>query len=513
MFLGIKNKLTKTVTGGAIIIAFFSLFSRVLGLVRDRLLFSTFGAGDVLDTYYAAFRLPDLIFNTLVLGALSAAFIPVFLEYWHKDKEQAWKIANSVLNIILVVLLLLGVLGFYFAPEVVSIIAPGFDMEKRLATAELTRIMLLGIIFLGLSNIASSILNAFKRFTAFAIAPVMYNIGIIIGITILVPVIGIQGLAWGVVLGAFLHFFIQLPALAKLGFKYSFCFNWRMRGVWKIGALMLPRTFGLAINQINQVVNTAIGSTLAIGSVSIFNAANNLQAVPIGIFAIPIALAYFPLFSEAWVKQDIPHLIASFSKAMRRILFIAIPSSIFIILLRAHIVRLVLGSGAFDWTDTILTARCLSFFAISLFAQSLIPLIARMFYALQDTKTPVISSAISLGLNIYLSIKLSAIMGVVGLGLGFSIASILNVLVLWLLLRRKLGDLDDHNVFVSIIKITLISIIAGWLMYGMLFTIAPFVDTHSGIGLLTQAGTSAIVGVIIYFGLARLVRLEEFKIS
>ena len=132
---------------------------------------------------------------------------------------------------------------------------------------------------------------------------------------------------------------------------------------------------------------------------------------------------------------------------------------------------------------------------------------------MQDTKTPVISSAISLGLNIYLSIKLSAIMGVVGLGLGFSIASILNVLVLWLLLRRKLGDLDDHNVFVSIIKITLISIIAGWLMYGILFTIAPFVDTHSGIGLLTQAGTSAIVGVIIYFGLARLVRLEEFKIS
>jgi len=331
MFASLKHKLTTTITGGAIVIAGFSLLSRILGLIRDRLLFSTFGAGDVLDTYYAAFRLPDLIFNTLVLGALSAAFIPVFLEYWHKDKEEAWKIANSILNIILVTLFVLGVLAFYFAPELVSMIAPGFDLEKRIATAELTRIMLIGILFLGLSNIASSILNAFKRFTAFAIAPVMYNIGIILGITVLVPLFGIQGLAWGVVLGAFLHFFVQFPALSRLGFKYAFKVNWRMRGVWRIGVLMLPRTFGLAINQINQVVSTIIGSTLVVGSVAIFNAANNLQNVPIGIFAIPIALAYFPLFSEAWVKKDKQELIQAFSEAMRRILFIAIPSSIFIL--------------------------------------------------------------------------------------------------------------------------------------------------------------------------------------
>jgi putative peptidoglycan lipid II flippase len=456
--------------------------------------------------------LPDLIFNTLVLGALSTAFIPVFLEYWNKDKERAWRIANSILNIMLVVLVVLGLLAFYFAPEVVSWIAPGFDTEKRLVTAELTRIMLLGIIFLGLSNIASSILNAFKRFTAFAIAPVMYNIGIILGITILVPILGTQGLAWGVVLGAFLHFLIQLPSIARLGFKYTISFDFRLAGVRKIGSLMLPRTFGLAISQINQVVSTVIGSTLVIGSVAIFNAANNLQNVPIGIFAIPIALAYFPVFTDAWVKQDIPKLIQQFSKAMRRILFIAIPSSIFIILLRAHIVRLVLGAGEFGWTDTILTARTLSFFAISLFAQSLIPLIARVFYALQDTKTPVIVSVLSLALNIYLSIKLSLTMGVAGLGLGFSIASILNVLVLWLLLRKRLGDLDDHKVFASIMKISLISIVAGWALYGVLFVVAPYVDTHTGPGLLVQAGIAGLVGIGVYLGLSRLMRLEESKL-
>jgi len=258
-------------------------------------------------------------------------------------------------------------------------------------------------------------------------------------------------------------------------------------------------------------VSTIIGSTLAIGSVAIFNAANNLQNVPIGIFAIPVALAYFPLFSEAWVKKDVPHLITSFSKAMRRILFIAIPSSIFIILLRAHIVRLVLGSGEFDWTATTLTGRTLSFFAISLFAQSLIPLIARVFYALQDTKTPVAVSVLSLGLNIYLSIKLSATMGVAGLGLGFSIASILNMLVLWLLLRKRLGDLDDNRVFSSTMKITIASVVAGWALYAALFIVSPYVDTATGLGLMVQAGIAGTAGLAVYLGLGKLMEMEEMR--
>ena len=511
MVQSVKHKLFNTVTGGAIVIAGFSLLSRVLGLLRDRLLFSTFGAGDVLDTYYAAFRLPDLIFNTLVLGALSSAFIPVFLEYWHKDKKEAWNIANAVLNIMLIMLVALGIVAFIFTPELVSVIAPGFDLHKRLATAELTRIMLIGIIFLGLSNIATSILNAFKRFTAFAVAPVFYNLGIILGILVLVPRFGAEGLAWGVVLGAFLHFLVQIPTVARLGFKYTLCLRLTHKGVRKIGKLIVPRTFGLAINQIIQVVDTAIGSFLPIGSVAIFNAANNLQLVPIGIFAIPIALAYFPVFTEAYVKKDIPGLVASLSISMRRILFVAIPSSIFIILLRAHLVRLVLGAGQFDWEATILTARTLSFFALSLFAQSLIPLIARVFYALQDTKTPVIISVLSLALNIFVSLKLIGVMGVAGLGLGFSIASIVNVLFLWLLLRNRLGDLDDTRVFTSIMQITLISIVAGWVLYAVLYAVAPHVDTQTAIGLLIQAAVAGCAGLAVYLGLARFIGLEEIR--
>lgn len=511
MIKSLKHKLTHTITGGAIIIAAFSLLSRILGLVRDRLLFSLFGAGDVLDTYYAAFRLPDLIFNTLILGALSAAFVPVFLEYWHKDKNEAWRIANTVLNSTMAALFLFGIAAFYWAPETVQIIAPGFSLEKRLATAELTRIMLLGILFLGLSNVASSILNAFKRFTAFAIAPVAYNLGIIGGILILVPLFGINGLAWGVVLGAFLHFFVQLPSIAKIGFRYKFSFEWRNKGVRRIERLMLPRTFSLAISQINQMINTIIGSTLPIGSVAIFNAANNLQNVPIGIFAIPLSLAYFPIFSEAWVKQDIPKLINSFSQAFRRMLFIAIPASVFMVLLRAHIVRLALGSGQFDWEATILTARTLSFFVLSLFAQCLIPLIARVFYSLQDTRTPVIIGVISLSVDIALSFPLSHVMGISGLGLSFTISSLVNLILLWVWLRRRLGDLDDKHIMRSTLIICLISIVSGWALYGILYLVAPFVNTHTAIGLLIQAGLAGMAGLTIYLLLAKLVGLEEFS--
>lgn len=513
MISSLKHKLTHTIAGGAIIIASFSLLSRVLGLVRDRLLFSRFGAGDTLDMYYAAFRLPDLVFNTLILGALSAAFVPVFLEYWHKDKKEAWRIANTVLNTTLAILFVFGLAAFYFAPEIVQLIAPGFDLSKRLATAELTRIMLIGILFLGLSNVASSILNAFKRFTAFAVSPVMYNLGIIAGILILVPMFGIKGLAWGVVVGSFFHFFVQLPSIARLGFKYRFSLDWKNRGVRKIEKLMLPRTFGLAISQINQMVNTIIGSTLAAGSVAVFNAANNLQSVPIGIFAIPVAIAYFPVFSEAWVRKDMPHLIRSFSQAFRRLLFIAVPTAIFMILLRAHIVRLVLGSGEFDWPATIITARALAFFAISLFAQCLIPLIARAFYSLHDTKTPVIVNVFALALNAALAFPLSRVYGIAGLALSFSIASIVNLLVLWLLLHHRLGELDNKRIIRSSFFICALAVVSGWALYGTLHLAAPLVDTRTGAGLLIQALAAGLVGAGVYLGLARMFKLEEIRFN
>ena len=511
----IFTKLSKTVMGGAIIIGTASMLSRVLGLFRDRLLASSFGASEILDSYYVAFKLPDLIFNILVLGALSSSFIPVFLSYWHKDKnlskKEAWRITNSVLNILLVILIVIGFLCFIFAPQIMHIIAPGFDSELKAQTADLTRIMLLSIVFFGISNIVSGILNSFKRFLAYSLAPIMYNLGIIFGILFLVPVCGIIGLAWGVVIGAFLHLVIQIPALFKTGYSYKFTFNFKHKGVREIGRLMIPRALALGVNQINQTVIVIIASTLAAGSIAVFNFANNLQFFAISAFGISLAIAAFPVFSQAFAEKDKKKFIETFSSTLRRILYFIIPISIIILLLRAQIVRLVLGTGNFDWQDTYLTAQSLGFFAVSLFAQSIIPLLARSFFAQHNTKTPLIISLISMFVNIVLAWFLGSWMGVIGLALAFSISSIINMLLLLIVLRQKIGDLEDRKIVISVTKIIIASVVTALVVHGLKYLMAGLVDMRSFIGILEQTAVAGGLGLLIYFLISYLFKFEEIS--
>lgn len=506
-------KLRNSVAGGAIIIASFSVISRLLGLVRDRLLASSFGAGDVLDVYYASFRLPDLVFNTLVLGALSVAFIPIFMEYWHKNKDEAWDIANSVLNILLVIILILGGLFYIFAPQIVGkIIVPGFDFEKQQMTIELTQIMLVSIVFFTASNIVSSILNSFKKFVAYGLAPVMYNLGIIVGIVLLVPRFGYRGLAYGVVLGSVLHLLVQIPAVIKNGFSWQAQFNFRHPAVKKMGILMLPRTFALAINQVNKLVIVIIGSTLMAGTIAVYNLADNLQYVPIGVLAIPIAIACFPYLTESLVKQKYSEFGVHFSVAFRRILFLIIPATVFMFLLRAQIVRLILGTGNFNWQDTQLTLATLGYFSLSLFAQSLIPLLARSFYAFQDTKTPVILSLISAVFNVFLAIWLGRLMGAPGLALAFSIATIVNFVLLLIFLKKKSIWLDMPHVFASTYKIIALSVVAGVAIQGVKTLFGGAVELDRFWQVLVQFSLAVLAGGITYVGLALILKMEEVKV-
>lgn len=343
------SKLQNTVAGGAIIIGFFSVVSKLIGLLRDRLLASTFGASGELDVYYAAFRLPDFVFNTLVLGALSAAFIPVFLEWWNKDKETSWKITNTLITVLTVVLTISAVIMWIFAEPLMRIIAPGFNFEQHLLTVNLTRIILPSIVIFGISNVISGLLNIFKRFIVYSLAPIMYNLGIVTGIIFFVPRLGVQGLAWGVLLGALLHLLIQLPSAFKIGWHFQF--NWQLNfaPVQQVIKLMIPRTLGLAVGQINQVVFTILASTMAAGSLAVFNLANNLQSVPIGILGVSMAVAAFPVLSEAWAKQENGNFAICLAVSLRRILFVVIPFSVLLILLRAQIVRVFFGAGNFDW--------------------------------------------------------------------------------------------------------------------------------------------------------------------
>ncbi|MFH0951667.1 MAG: murein biosynthesis integral membrane protein MurJ [Patescibacteria group bacterium] len=513
----IKNiwlKLNNTVAGGAIIISVAMVISKLLGLIRDRLLFSTFGAGNETDIYFAAFKLPDLIFNILVLGALSAAFIPIFIQY--RDKENGsgehWQIAVTVMNLVVGAMIILGVLAFIAAPWLVDWIAPGFDGAKQAETIVLTRIMLIAIIFFGISNVFSGILNAYRRFVAYSIAPILYNVGIIIGITVMYHWLGLAGLAWGVVLGAFLHMLIQLPGTLKAGYRHRWLVNWRLSGVKRIGKLFIPRMMGLAVNQVNFLVITIIATTLVAGSLSIFNAANNLQSFPISVFGVSLAIAAFPLMSQAFADRDNEKFVIQFSVAFRRVLFLIIPTSVFILLLRAQIVRVVLGAGAFDWEDTYLTAQALGYFSLSLFAQSLIPTLSRSFYALQNTLTPVKVSALSVGLNVVLSLVLVKYYGVIGLALAFSVASIVNMLLLLVLLRRRFGDLDDRKIIQSVGRIMLASLIAGIVTWISLRVIALGVDMRTFVGITIQGSLAGLAGLVSYIIIALVFRFDEVTI-
>ena len=510
----VTKKLQSTIAGGALIISFFAIIGKLLALVRNQLLAYEYGAGNVTDAYYAAFRLPDLVSNTLFVGALSVAFIPVFVEFLSQGEEtlehKHWDVANSILNMLLIGISVLIVLLAIFAPSIMRIMTPGFDAPTLALAVSLTRFMLIGVFFLAVSSIFSGILQSYRRFQMFALAPVLYNVGIIVGI-VLAPRFGLVALGCGVILGALLHVLVQTVDVAQLGYRYRFTLQWTNKHVRKIIALMIPRTIGMIGVQLNEIINTIIASTLLSGSVAAYYWAFDFQSAPYGIVAIPYAIAALPVFAASFAKNDIKEFIEHFSAILRRILFIIIPASILILILRAQIVRLILGYGKFDWEDTVMTIQTLSFFVLSLFAQGIIPLLARSFYAKHNTKTPVIVSLLSIVINIIGSLLLTPSFGVAGLALAFSIASIFNASVLWLVLRIQIGDLDDERILHNVSKISIGAMIAGWLAYGALYAVAHYVDTRTVSGLLIQALISAGVFCSAYVLYSIVLKVEEWK--
>lgn len=520
----------------AALVAFFSLVSRLLGIFRDRILAGEFGAGDTLDIYYAAFRIPDLIFNLLVLGALSAGFIPVFTGLIkkkakeendrYKKYKEAWELSNNILNFIVLSLLALTAIGIIAAPWIMKVITPGFSQEKLKLTVGLTQIMFLSPLFLGISSVLGGILQSFKRFFVYSLAPIFYNVGIILGALFLTPRFGVYGLAIGVVLGALMHMLVQLPSVFNLGYRYQRLLDWKDAGFKKIIRMMGPRTMSLAIAQINLVVLTIIASTLKSGSLSVFNLANNLQSFPIGIFGISYAVAAFPTL--ALNAFDREKLKASFSSALRQILFFIIPSTVLLLALRAQIVRVILGSGHFDWEDTIMTIDTLAFFTIGLWAQALIPLLIRVFYARHDSRTPFYIGLFSVFINIGLSLWLPKIiickvllspfggvsaclpLGVAGLALAFSISSIINFILLWILLRMEVGSLDGKRIFISTAKLSLAAAGSGASIQAVKSLVWPYISMSTFLGVLIQGAVAGLGGIIAFLILCYILRSEEF---
>lgn len=512
MFKKIFSRQSQSITGAAILLGAASFASRLIGLARDHLLAKQFGAGHILDAYYAAFRIPDFIFNIVIIGALSAGIIPLLAKALNKSKEDGWMLVNTLLGVVSAATVSFGVAAFIAAPIIIRILVPGFSPEMQATTVELTRIMFLSPILLGLSSIVGSVLQSYKNFFIFSLAPIMYNLGIIFGALFLVPIIGIHGLAAGVVIGAALHLGIQIPTLLQHGYRFRPNIDWRHPGIKSLSLMMVPRILDLAAAEINFMIITAFASTLGPGRIAMFQYANNLQTFPVSFIGISFAIATFPVLASLVTQKNWHELQTRIATTAQQILFFIVPFMIAFLLLRAQIVRVVLGSGAFDWTATINTANILGFFALSLFAQALIPLLVRAFFAFEDTWTPFFTSVTSVIVNIVAALMLKDSLGVAGLGLAFSLSMVVECALLWILLRRKVGTLHDLRVVKTLYKISIAAIVMAVAMQSLKAPIAAIVNMNTYVGIGTQGLVVGGTGLILYFGIAYILRVEAMQL-
>lgn len=525
--LGIQSK---TIGAAALLLAGSTLASRILGLLRDRLLASNFGAGEELDIYFAAFRIPDFIFGILIMGGFTAVFLPIFSEYFEKSKDEAFDMVSNLLNVLLVLLAGFAFVLFLFMPFFVQFVTPGFSGEMREAVIPLARLMLLSPILLGISAVFSGMLQYFGKFFVYSLAPVLYNLGIIIGIIFLVPTLGLIGLAWGVVLGAVLHVFIQLYPVFVSGFSFKRMFSFSHPSLLRMARLTAPRMVGAAAFHINLVVITALASTLAVGSIAVLSFANNLYFLPIGVIGISLATAAFPLLSRAASRKDDGEFKESLLRTVRTIFFFIIPISGFMFLLREHIIRLVLGGGEFGWQDTRLTAAVFGAFALGVFYQALVPLFARAFYALKDTKTPTLIGIGAVISNVIIALVLLWVFSfpnfigtwiisffdiadikdirVLALPLAISVSVTIQGFLLALFLKRKIG-LNIRKISGPLNRIGISGLLMGGASFLALKGVFLFLPLDTFLNVLLQVIFVVVVGIAVYLLAAKIFKVEE----
>ncbi len=530
MIRRIINSKSKTITFSAGLIAFSVGVSAVLGLLRDRLLVSYFDI-EKLDIYFAAFAIPDFVYGVIITGGIVAAFLPIFALTLEKNKNEGWKLANNTLNVLIITLTVLCGILFLFTPSIVKIIAPGFSAEYLQETVFLTRIMLISPILLGASSLFSGILQYFDKFLAYSLAPIFYNIGIIFGIIFFTPYFGLVGLAYGVILGSILHLLVQIPSSYFSGFSYQAILDLSQKELRRIFYLMIPRIVGQVSSKVNVVVITALASLLTAGSISIFNLANHLQSFPIRVIGVAFAVAAFPAFSRSLAAQDKEKFSKSLSSVICQVLFFIIPISIIIFLLRAHIVRLVLGTEGFGWKETQLTAASLGIFAFSFFAAALVHVLVRAFFSFQDTKTPVIASLIAMGTNIVLSFFFVWVLGfdnifrnflavslkiqtinnieVIAFPLAILFSTVLHFVLLISFFKNRVAGFKGMGIKNCLEKIILSSTIMGLSTFLLLRIIGKTIVLQTFLAVLAQTIIALVFAFSVYVLVSRLLKSKE----
>jgi putative peptidoglycan lipid II flippase len=496
----------------SLILTIAALASRLLGWVRLLVIGSQFGASSELDAYFAAFRIPDAIFQLVVAGALSAALIPVFAGYRAREQErEAWRLASSIINLVVIALAALSLVMAILAPVLVPLVTPGFDAPTTELTVRLTRVMLLSPVLIGMGAVVSGILNSYQRFTVPALAPLAYNLSIILAAIFLAPIMGVEGLAVGVVAGSLAHLAIQLPELRKVGQRYDLTIGLAHPGVRKVAWLMGPRVLGLAAGQLNFIASTVLASGLAVGSITAYNYAFQLSQIPVGVLGVSVAVALFPTLSRDAALGRVPEIRRQVAGSLRILIFLAAPLTAAMVVLAGPIASVFFQYGLFSAESADRTARVLVFFAIGLTAHIVVHVLSRAFYAMQDTRTPVLWAIVAVAINVPLMASLVGPMGVEGLALALSVTASLEVLGLLWALHERIESIEEGQVLRSVARCAVAGGAAALLMYGGLTLVQNALPAllDDGVGRVAALAVLTAAGFALYALVATALRAPE----
>lgn len=446
----------RSIAANAIIVSLAFVLSRILGLVREVVLANQFGTTTAMDAYVSAFRIPDLLFLVVIAGSFGAAFIPIFGDYISRgDQERAWRLASAVLTWAGIVVVVLSLITFALARPLMLIVAPGFDAETTDLTVNLMRILLLSPIFLGTGIAFKGILEAQHQFTLPALAPLVYNIAIIIGAVYFAPEYGIYAVGWAVIFGAVGHMLIQVPGVIRSGLRFRPTLDRQVEGLKDVARLLGPRIVGLAAFQVNFIAINAYASTTSAERVSALNYAWQLLMLPHGVLALSISTVIFPTLAALYSQGKDVEFRSTLDRTLRPLLFLSIPAGVGLFLVREPLARFIYQRGTFDERSTELVATPLAFFGLGLVGYALTEILTRVFYATRDTRTPVITGVLTVIANLILCALLIDSLNHAGLALALTVTTGAEAVILWLFLRQRTGGVVSKGFAPWLVRVSI----------------------------------------------------------
>ncbi|MHB1133687.1 MAG: murein biosynthesis integral membrane protein MurJ [Chloroflexota bacterium] len=506
-----KRRGASLALASAILMASF-VASRATGLLREIVISGQFGTSGEYAAYLAAMRIPDFVFQVIAGGAVGSAFIPVFTGYLARgEDEEGWRVVSTIFNLAIIFMSPIVVLLMVFSPQVIALLTPSFPPELLALAANIAHILLVLPLLFALGVLSTSVLQSFNQFLLAALAPVLYNVGLILGALILGPSEGIYGLALGAVGGAVAYLLVQIPGLLRRGIRYRPTLDLRHPGVREVGRLMAPRTFGLAVYQVNFVIVLYLASPTP-ERVPALNYAWQLTMMPLGIFAMAISTAVFPTLAEQSALNLTEELKRTVSSALRLIMFLTIPAMAGLIVLQIPIVRLLFERDAFTPESTLATAYALQFYALGLVGLAGVEITTRAFYALHDTRTPVIIATLAMLLHLGLSLFLVRTpLGYGGLALSMSLSSLAEAGVLLLMAQRRLGGLAGRVIMSSFMRSTLASTAMVVVLTLLAAPLAPYTASPSNGQRLLGVTIAVAAGGAAYLVAALALRSPELQ--